>query len=35
MEPIIYRELTLCVPWFAGNPLRSWGPRIKSTQPVG
>jgi len=26
---IIYRQLTLCAPQFAGGPLGSWGPRLK------
>jgi len=26
-----HRQLTLCLPQFAGGPLGSWGPRLKPT----
>jgi len=29
IELIKYRQLTLCVPQFAGDPLESWGRRIR------
>ena len=30
----IHRQLTLCVPQFAGDPLGSRGLRLKPTQPI-
>jgi len=35
MELILHRQLTPCVPQFAGGPFGSWGPRLKSIYPIG